>query len=186
MKNLQRGVAMIEVLVTAIIMAIGISGIGVLLVQAIQSTQDTSQQTQGMWLVQDFVGRIRANPNGARLGGYETSGVINCAARPAKMCADYWDGSYIPASTCEPAEMAAYDVWITVCGLDTNVYDSPADFLINPEINSSCILEISRGGRNQCVRYNVELTWETRRRQAAASADERNYSQSYSTIVELD
>ena len=187
----QKGVAMLEVLVTAIILAIGVSGIGVLLIQAIKSTQDTSQQTQGMWMVQDFVGRIRANPAGARLGAYETLGV-QCNTRPAAMCADHRvNGSLVPADLCNnPRQMAEYDIWITVCGMSDNIYDSPSDFLINPEINSNCILTIARqgadGSAGDCVRYNVELSWETRQRQAAESADDRSYSNSYSMVVEVD
>ena len=191
MLNRQKGIAMLEVLVTAIILAIGISGIGVLLLQAVKSTQDTSQQTQGMWMIQDFVGRIRANPIGARLSAYESTGVIACAPPPATMCADHrMNGTFGPADVCDPTQMAAYDIWVTMCGLQDNIFDSASDFLINPVLNSGCILYISRqgaeGSTNDCVRYNVELNWETKRRQGGDSDKERIYAQSYNVIVELD
>ncbi len=42
----EHGFAMIEALVTALIVAIGVSGVGVLLMRAIQGTQDSAQLSQ--------------------------------------------------------------------------------------------------------------------------------------------
>lgn len=70
LRNKQTGFAMIEIMVTVVIIAIAISGMGLLLLRAVQGTQDSAQLSQGMWIVQDYVGRIRANPDGAKGGFY--------------------------------------------------------------------------------------------------------------------
>ncbi len=199
--NRQRGFALIEVLVTAVIVAIGVSGLGVLLMRAIQGTQDSAQHTQAMWIVQDFVGRIRANPIGARKEDYEFSAtnVDFCGnARPDLICADYFeDGTDKNAAICTETPMAIFDIWVTVCGMterldptedgynpEDNVFDSPSEFIINPVLTSECtqnhLTRISTtGGGLDCVQYEVTLNWDTR-------ITDRVASNSYSMVVELN
>ncbi len=187
----QRGFAMIEVLVTAVIIAIGVSGLGVLLMRAIQGTQDSAMQSQAMWIVQDFVGRIRANPVGAREGGYVVTGAVaDCTVKPAAICADYYDNGLINAATCNASEMAVFDKWISVCGLNNDIYDSPSDFVVNPVLQSTCTLtsaRVSTGtGLPDCVRYNIELEWDTRTVKSSTNASERVQKNTYTTIVEVN
>jgi len=191
-KSKQSGFAMLEVLVASIVFAIGVSGIGVLLLTTIQGTQDNAQRSQGMWIVQDFVGRMRANPDGAKSGGYRVSANPDCESPPVAMCAEYIDrsGDPKPAATCSPLDMATFDVWVTMCGFDdpteTNpakkIFDSPAEFVSNPTLTSTC------GATNTppCVQYTIELTWNTKVTQGAAAADDRINQQTYNMVVELN
>ena len=187
----QRGFAMMEVLVTAIVLSIGISGVGMLLIRAVQSTQDSSQQTQAMWIVQDYIGRIRANPEGARAKDYEITVAIDCDSTPNTMCADHRDGnSETSASSCTASQMANYDRWITVCGIDEDTMDSSSEFIINPQLTASCTLTDTRvstsSGQPDCVQYDVTLTWGTRLQQSGDSAAERTNQSSYNMVVELN
>ncbi len=198
--NRQRGFALIEVLVTAVIVAIGISGLGVLLMRAIQGTQDSAQHTQAMWIVQDFVGRIRANAIGARKGDYvlaATNASFCANSRPAQICADYFDGTPKAASNCTETPMAIFDTWVTVCGMtvrldpnaagydpEDNIFDSPSEFIINPVLTSACtqnhLTRVSTsGGGLDCIQYVVTLNWDTR-------ITDRVASNSYSMVVELN
>lgn len=187
----QSGFAMMEVLVTAIILAIGISGMGVLLLKAVQGTQDSSQQSQAMWMVQDYVSRIRANSDGARAGFYTIAGGQDCSVKPARVCAEYFEGgAEVPAVECSTQEMAVFDQWITVCGLDDDVLDSAADFIANPQLTSTCTMTTPRvstiSGAPDCVQYRVELQWDTKVKQAGDSDAERVYQNDYSMVVELN
>ncbi len=187
----QSGFAMIEVLVTAVIIAIGVSGLGILLMRVIQGTQDSSQQSQAIWMVQDFVGRIRANSEGARRGDYVLADKMNCTTPPAKICAEHYkNGTEVAAATCDPTEMATYDKWITVCGLSSSVYDSSADFITNPQLTSDCSLTIARvstqSGSSDCVQYNVNLEWDTQIKKGSTSASKRIQKNSYSMVVEVN
>lgn len=193
----QHGFAMIEVLVTAVIFAIGISGMGVLLLKTIQGTQDNAQRSQGMWIVQDFIGRIRANPNGAKNNGYIIAGNPNCNAPPANICADHiQNGNKVNAVACDSApapgaegiQMATFDIWVTMCGFDSpptpsdNIFDSPAEFLINPELTSSC--DLAAGG--ECFQYTVNLKWDSRLAKGGVNAVDRIKENNFSMVVELN
>lgn len=187
----QHGFAMVEVLVTAVILAIGISGMGVLLLKTIQGTQDNAQRSQGMWIVQDLVGRIRANPDGAKLNGYIVAANPNCGSEPLKMCADYINnGVEVAGVDCEPLEMAAYDVWVTMCGFDDppagspddKIFDTPAEFVAAPVLTSTCNLVSG----TSCLQYTVDLTWTTRIAVGAAAAEDRINKSSYTMVVELN
>jgi len=186
----QTGFAMMEVLVTAIILAIGISGMGVLLLKAMQGTQDSSQHSQAMWMVQDYITRIRSNVYGARASFYELSGAKDCSVRPT-ICAEYYEGgNEVAAASCSYQEMAIFDQWITVCGMDDAVFDSAADFILNPELTSTCTKTTDRisttTGKPDCVQYHVNLKWNTKVKQGGDTDQERSYQNNYSMIVELN
>lgn len=172
----QSGFAMMEVLVTALIVAIGISGVGVLLMRSVQGTQDNSQRSQAMWIVQDFVGRLRANSTAAKSGDYEkTVTSLNCSAPPAVQCTGN--------QACSAGDMATYDSWISVCGFDPQTFDSPADFVVNPTLSSSCTLIDSR---NDCVQYTVNLEWDTKLATESETAAERINRNNYTMVVEIN
>lgn len=190
MQSTQRGFALIEVMVTAFIIAIGLSGIGVLLLKSIQGTQDSAQRSQGMWIVQDFVGRIRANPEGAKANGYVIAANPDCNNPPAIMCSDYINnGVRQDASICTPTQMATFDIYITMCGFDPvpanpddKIFDSPAEFIVKPQLTSSCDLSV---GLN-CVQYTVDLKWTSRITKGAANAAERINENNFTTVIELN
>ncbi len=189
----QSGFALIEVLVTSVIIAIGVSGLGILLMRVIQGTQDSAQQSQAMWIVQDFVGRIRSNSEGGRGGGYElaTTSATFCDNPPARICAEYYkSGAEVSAVDCIPPEMAIFDKWITVCGIASNIYDSPSDFILNPRLVSTCSRTIPRvssyAGTPDCIQYDVTLTWDTRITQASSDASERIQQNTFTSVVELN
>lgn len=197
----QQGIALIEVLVTAVILAIGISGLGMLLIQSIQGGQDSSQKSQAIWVVQDYIGRIKANAPGARerhyiidhSSGYDCDTVYTSLVK----CADLYnpdDGSVDTAVECNSEQMAGFDVWTTVCGVssDPHTYTSPSDFIINPVLTSECTnLHDSRSSNKgnsllDCVQYTVTLTWDTKGLKGDTSKDNRIRKNSHSAIVELN
>lgn len=189
----QLGFAMIEVMVTVAIITIGVSGMGVLLMRAIQGTQDSAQQSQAMWIVQDYVGRMRANPEGARAQYYELDpSTISCdpADRP-KMCAETYQGmAEVPAEVCSVSEMAIFDNWISTCGLSTTIYDSASDFVVNPALTSTCTATSARvsseSNQPDCVQYQVNLTWETKITKGSSVEEERINQNDYSLVVEFN
>jgi type IV pilus modification protein PilV len=184
--NKQTGFAMMEALVTALIVAIGVSGVGVLLLRSIQATQDSSQQSQAMRIVQDFVGRLRANSPAAKSSDYVgTTNLASCAAQPVPLCASYnLAGVYSEVTQdCSATELAAFDSWSTVCGLDNTVFDTPSDFIVNPILSSECI---QLDARNECVQYNITLTWDIKLTKGAELAANRNNTNSFNMIVEVN
>lgn len=96
----QRGVGMIEVLISLLLLAIGVLGFSALQLRAIDATAEGLNRVQGMSLARDLAERIRAN----RLG-YDTY-KTNVNASPAVIVSKTCVGS----TTCTAGEMAAYDV----------------------------------------------------------------------------
>ncbi len=203
--NKQSGFAMIEVMVTVVIIAIAISGMGLLLLRAVQGTQDSAQLSQGMWIVQDYVGRIRANPDGARGGFYVMdSNDLVCDTPPQLLCADTYKqpsanraGSPFPAADCSvnPSvnPMAVYDNWMTTCSLHSGIsalYDSPANFIASKRLVSECITTSSRVSTvtnlPDCVEYRITLSWKTKLTRESSESSERTYDNEYSAVVGLN
>jgi len=183
----QHGFAMMEALITAMIVAIGVSGVGVLLLRSIQATQDSSQQSQAMWIVQDFVGKLRANSPAAKSGDYIGSTyVTDCTTLPT-MCASYnINGTTTDigsSENCSSTNMAAYDMWTTVCSLDSNSFDTPSDFIANPSLNNTCL---ERDSRNDCIRYSITFNWDIKISRGSPDASQRTNTNSYNMIVEVN
>jgi len=195
----QSGFAIIEVAVTILIITVAISGMGLLLLRAVQSTQDSSQQSQAMWIVEDYVGRLRANPEGAKGRFYELSPEdIDCRTPPDNLCAEtYQANNEVAAADCSfdrnsPGEnkMAEFDNWISTCGLAANAYDSPSDFIVNPRLTSVCTATSNRvtnyTGQEDCVEYLVTLKWQTKINKASVTESERIQENEYSMAVRVN
>jgi type IV pilus assembly protein PilV len=111
----QRGASLIEVLVALLIFTVGLLGLAAMQLSSLQSTADSGQRSQSVWLMQDFIERMRANPDGTAA---QYAAAQNCAALPARMCADYYNPSTaakVNASECNAAQMAAFDAWEAQC-----------------------------------------------------------------------
>jgi len=188
----QSGFAMVEVMVTVAIITIGVSGMGMLLMRAIQGTHDSAQQSQAMWIVQDYVGRMRANQEGARAKRYELSpSDIDCTSPPT-MCSEiYKDGAEVAAENCtSSSDMATFDNWISTCGLSTDVYDSASDFIVNPQLTSVCTGTSTRVSTDtnqpDCIQYQVTLTWDTKITKGSSDKTERTNTNDFSMVVEFN
>lgn len=121
-----KGSSLIEVLITLLIFAVGLLGFAGLQVNALQSTGDSSQRSQAVWITQELAERVRAN-SAASNNDY-TSVVVNCSNLPAQICADHYNpvnGAKVNATQCTPAQMAAFDVWEAQCPYSgTNTYQA--------------------------------------------------------------
>ena len=198
--NKRAGFALIEVLVTAVILAIGISGLGMLLIKSIQGGQDSSQKSQAIWVVQDYIGRIKANAPGARERHYSISNEesYDCVTnKPTTQCADLYNpdnGGVDSAAECTSKQMAAFDVWTTLCGVssDVHTYTSPSDFIVNPVLTSNCTNVHSSRSSNKdtgfvdCIQYTVKLTWDTKSIKGESDSTKRIRQNSHTATVELN
>ncbi|OYT96747.1 MAG: type IV pilus modification protein PilV [Pseudomonas sp. PGPPP3] len=111
-----RGSSLIEVLITLLIFTVGLLGFAGLQLNALQSTGDSSQRSQAVWITQELAERMRANA-AATINDY-TSAATNCSNLPTQICADHYNpvgGAKVNATQCIPAQMAAFDVWEAQC-----------------------------------------------------------------------
>ena len=123
----QRGVSLIEVLVSMVIFSVGILGMSTLQTRVLQENIDQRQRDVAIWKVQAIIDRISINKSPAALTQYETSITSStiCNAAPAKICAETNSAA---AAVCSATEIASYDSWDVLCTNDQGASDVLADF----------------------------------------------------------
>lgn len=139
-----RGSSLIEVLITLLIFAIGLLGFAGLQLNALQSTADSGQRSQAVWITQELAERMRANSSASNAA--YTAVATNCANIPATICTDYFDpitANKVNSAQCTAGQMAAFDLWEAQCSYSgTPAYQANAtaangrynsrDFLARP------------------------------------------------------
>lgn len=160
-RKFQAGITLMEVLIALLVFSIGLQGIASLQYQAVKENFDSSQRSRAVWVTQELIDRIRANPAARAAGDYDYDGNPCDDDAPDNYCADT-EGN--PAVVCTASEMAAFDIWETVCP-NPNSDQNQAQF-ISPNLQISCAdapcLETSE--------MTVNLQWQSK----AVADDEEN------------
>lgn len=118
-----RGVSMIEVLVTLIILSIGLLGLAGLQLTGMRSINGASQRTQAAVMIEDISERMRSNPTAVDDNLYsdvDSSVNIDCSVPPIPYCSEYFDstsGAVIPAASCDSSQLATFDINAWYCGI---------------------------------------------------------------------
>ena len=98
------GLSLIEVLTASVVLAVGISGLGILQATALRDNREALQRTEALVLAADMLDRVRANP----AGGYRSGFGEGPAAALACVVRD-----------CGPQELASFDLATWKCRLGT-------------------------------------------------------------------
>ncbi|HEY5602339.1 MAG TPA: type IV pilus modification protein PilV [Gammaproteobacteria bacterium] len=117
------GVSMIEILVTIVVLSIGLLGMAALQLTGMRSTNSATYRTQATLLANDIAERMRANIDAVNENLYmnvDSASNINCGAFPATHCSEYYNAGAQAATACTTAQMAAYDINIWFCGVNSN------------------------------------------------------------------
>ncbi len=101
------GFALIEVLITFLVLAFGMLGIAGMLLTANKANNSSYAKQQAVQSAYDIVDRIRANRQAAIDGNYNVSNLTSgsAAAVPAAPSAD------CGTATCTGAQLVTYDLW---------------------------------------------------------------------------
>ena len=81
LKN-QRGVGMLEVLVTVLILSIGFLAVAKMQVQGMRFSQSAYIEAQAYFMITDMMDRMRSNADGVRAGFYDNKGTRGSASNP--------------------------------------------------------------------------------------------------------
>lgn len=158
MLQLQKGIGLIEVLVTIVITAVGLLGLSAMQMQSVRSAEDSGNRSHAIWMANDLINRMRAN----EVQNYDTNGVVlSCNAIPDNLtiCGEYHDGSNaIAPANCSNAEQAVFDRWEVLCGMaaavdGTAAVTSSASFINNPGLQITTLA-------NQDVQMTI--SWDSR------------------------
>jgi len=101
-KNTHAGSTLIEVLIALLVFSIGLQGIASLQYQAVKENFDSSQRSHAVWMAQELINRIKANPEGREADSYN--------AAP-----DCDDLDKCTLGECNGTDMAAFDLAEMFC-----------------------------------------------------------------------
>jgi type IV pilus assembly protein PilV len=149
----QRGVTMVEVLVSIIVFSIGLIGIARLQVVSKQSNYDSVQRVTATIMAQDILSRMRAN--GGELFTYVTANGLNTIGRgsitnePTPVCD--------AANTCTGEQLADHDLWEIEQALDgVSEQNDDGDSLGGLSQPTACISGPVDGSAGV---YTVTIVW---------------------------
>lgn len=127
MKSKQRGVGLIEVLVSVVIVTLGMLGAAALQASALRNNQGSYERTQSAILTQGILDAMRANLNGVVANQYDTSGYV-CTAPTGAALADAdlarWIGNV--QQQLNPGACGSIDCNVQACTVRVRWDDSRA------------------------------------------------------------
>ena len=120
----QSGFSLIEIMVAALVLSIGILGVAGLQIVALKGTQQSSMKQQAASVLQSLTERMHSNKQGVIAGNYHNidSSTFDCTVLPD--C----DGS---SSDCTIAEIATVDLHNVICGYKSGSALSTGGVLTN-------------------------------------------------------
>nr|CAA6828974.1 MAG: Type IV pilus modification protein PilV [uncultured Thiotrichaceae bacterium] len=107
----QSGLNLVEILVAALILSVGLLSLAGLQVASLKSTQGATHKQQASFMIHELFERMRSNRAGALAGAYNTGDdgiAINCSYAVGTDCGD--------ATACSTAQLAEYDLHSVQCG----------------------------------------------------------------------
>lgn len=166
MRRYSRGMTLVEVLIAAVVIAVGLLGVASMQMNALQGASTAQDNTKAMDVITTLAERVAANPHG--VAGYnENVPVDPCTVAPnaplpnIARCAMSPDGDISVVSACTPDEMALYDLWEVNCSLQSTI--------------PGAMLEITcPGPAVDCATMgtmNISVSWQVQNRNPAASSD---------------
>ena len=107
LSRMQRGFTQVEVLVSVLVLAIGILGMGTLQLTSLQNSTNSVLRTQAVYLSYEILDRIRAN-SATAIAALKTSGVGLGAPTATESCI---------GANCTAAKLLAFDIIEWKCAL---------------------------------------------------------------------
>lgn len=119
------GFAMIEVLISVVILSVALLGLAGLQVVGMKGTQHAVMTTQATLLTQRLAEKIRANPD----GNYNQA--IDCSVAIPQNCSLHG---------CDPDQLAVYDLYRVQCGMQigADMMGGISNTLINGRLQIVC------------------------------------------------
>ena len=149
----QSGFSLIEVMIAALVISIGMLGLAGLQLVSMKGSHQSYMRHQAMFLVQDLVERMRANPNGVRISAPSSylldtqSSAPNCAATPTVNCG-------ASGATCNSDDLAVYDIHSVACKMRNS--------LMNGRIQVACQPVVAGVGGCADGRVGIQISWSER------------------------
>lgn len=144
----QRGVGMIEVLVTLVIVSVSLLGLAALQINSLRFNQQAYLRSQATYLAYDIIDRMRANETEATSGSYTV--IWTDDSNGSTACDD---------NACNPGAMATYDInqWLNTLKTELPKGDGIVS-IVGDKVTVSVRWDQSRGESAETIRtHTVEL-----------------------------
>ncbi len=111
----QSGFSLIEIMVAALVLSIGILGVASLQIIGLKGTQQSYMKQQAMSVIQNLTERMRSNKEGVFAGNYVVpdSNLFDCTQSSLPDCSS-------ASSDCSSVQIATADIHNLVCGYKTS------------------------------------------------------------------
>jgi len=124
--RLQRGTTLVEVLIAAVIIGIGLLGIASLQIKALQASTNAENRAKATDVAWALADRMRANIRPKNFdgdNGYVSGAVTgDCPAAPTRRCAMRPnEGDLTNVTQCDHGQMATFDLFEARCATNTGV-----------------------------------------------------------------
>ena len=145
----QKGVGLIEVMVTLVILSVGLLGIASLQATGIQAGQGASLRTAALLVVEDITSRMKAN----KIGVYNTVTAVSSYGSNAadagtdNGCNDAIGG--VVANTCTPIQMARHDIFVWKTNLANAL----------PSATGAIVTSVAAPASEGFVTVTITVTW---------------------------
>jgi type IV pilus assembly protein PilV len=155
---------LIEVLIAAVVIGIGLLGIASMQVTALQGATNADYRSRATDLAASLGDRMRANLDGVVEAYYTNSDAndaVDCETLPDNVCAMRpQDTGTTGVDECSPQQMATFDLWEVRCrnGVNTS--------LPSGEMTTACIEEDGTVHENDCpasfppLHVVVTISWQ--------------------------
>jgi type IV pilus assembly protein PilV len=163
---------LVEVLIAAVVIAVGLLGVASLQINALQSTANAQNRSKATDVIAALADRVKANPFG--IDAYNDAiPTDSCSVAPdaplatIERCAMSPDGDVSVVGECTPAQMAAYDLWEINCDLQSTI--------------PGALLDITCPGVADCEQMSpmtVGISWDTQNRNPDEGVTETTLTQS--------
>ncbi|MES9968645.1 MAG: type IV pilus modification protein PilV [Candidatus Thiodiazotropha sp.] len=164
-KSYARGMTLVEVLIAAVVIAVGLLGVASLQISALQGANDAQMRSRATDIIASLSDRMRSNLNAvAAYAAPNTIPAESCALAPndglttIERCAMSPDGPVTPVEECTDLEMAAYDLWELNCALQSSLPGAELD-IVCPDV----------GGCGPMSEVRVTITWQVQNRNPDAT-----------------
>lgn len=115
----QSGLTLVEILIAALILSVGLLSLAGLQVASLKSTQGATHKQQASFMIHELFERMRSNRVAALAGEYNTVdalgaavNVVDCSAVVGTDCGN--------STACTTAQLAAYDLHTVQCGANAS------------------------------------------------------------------
>lgn len=167
--SVNRGFSMIELLVAMVLLSGSVLGFAALQVTGLHASNSAGYRTQAAVLINDLTERMRNNMTGVNANQYNAQTIDStaCTSFPNPYCEDYHGGS---ASTCTPAQLAAFDVNVWFCGIRSG--SGRAGGVVGSLPNATAVIDVDNtdSASGAPIPDSITLQWRQQAQGAAGIA----------------